>query len=317
MKLGFFGLGRMGANMVERLVRGGHTVIASNRSEGPIREAAEKGAIPARDIQAVVAQLAAPRVVWLMVPSGQVTEDKIRETAALLAPGDIIVDGGNSNFRDSMRRGAELKSRGIRFLDCGTSGGIWGLQVGYCMMAGGDPEAFQVIEPALKTLAPKNGYLLAGPVGAGHFTKMVHNGVEYGMMQAYAEGFELLQASEFKPDLHAVAHLWNQGSVVRSWLLELAEAAFAKDPGLETLQAHVDDSGEGRWTVLEAVNSGVPMPVIAGSLFARFASRDPNGFGLRVLAALRREFGGHPVKVTEKAKAAGISGDAVKSPARP
>ena len=315
MKIGFFGLGRMGANMVERLVKGGHTVIASNRSPGPIEEAAKKGAVPAKDIKELVTKLdTTPKVVWLMVPSGQVTEDKIWETAALLKEGDIIIDGGNSNFRDSMRRGAELKKKGIRFLDCGTSGGIWGLQVGYCMMAGGEPDAFKEIEPAVKTLAPPDGYLLCGPIGAGHFTKMVHNGVEYGMMQAYAEGFELLQACDFKPDLEKVAHLWMQGSVVRSWLLELAERAFAKDPGLATLEAYVDDSGEGRWTVLEAVNAGVPMPIIANSLFTRFYSRADNNFGLRVLAALRREFGGHPVKVTDQAKAAGVTGKAVFSP---
>jgi len=300
--------------MVERLVKGGHTVIASNRSQGPIQEAAAKGAVPAKDMQELVSKLQPPRVVWLMLPAGQVTEDKIRETAPLLSPGDILIDGGNSNFRDSMRRAEELKSVGIRFLDIGTSGGIWGLRVGYCMMAGGDPEAFRIVEPALRTLAPKDGYLLVGPNGAGHFTKMVHNGVEYAMMQAYAEGFDLLKNSPFAPDLRAVAHLWNQGSVVRSWLLELAEGAFAKDPGLETLQAYVEDSGEGRWTVLEAVNSGVCAPAIATSLFLRFLSRQENAFSLRVLAALRREFGGHPVRVTERAKVTGETGAPIKSP---
>jgi 6-phosphogluconate dehydrogenase len=231
-----------------------------------------------------------------MVPAGEATEQIIREVLHLLQSGDIIVDGGNSYFRDSIRRGEEIEDLGILFVDAGTSGGVWGLENGYCMMAGGSEEAFARIEPALKTLAPEDGYAHVGPVGAGHFTKMVHNGIEYAMLEAYAEGFEILEASTFELDLHEIARLWNRGSVVRSWLLELAERAFAKDPHLSQLRGYVEDSGEGRWTVLEAINESVPAPAIALSLFARFASRQDDSFAMKVIAALRNEFGGHAVE---------------------
>jgi 6-phosphogluconate dehydrogenase len=231
-----------------------------------------------------------------MVPAGAPTEQSIKEVAGLLQRGDLVVDGGNSNFRDSMRRGAELEKRGLMFVDAGTSGGVWGLENGYCLMAGGSDAAFARIEPALKTLAPEDGYAHVGPVGAGHFVKMAHNGIEYAMLEAYAEGFEILEASTFELELHEIARLWNRGSVVRSWLLELAERAFAKDPHLSQLRGYVEDSGEGRWTVLEAINESVPAPAIALSLFARFASRQDDSFAMKVIAALRNEFGGHAVK---------------------
>jgi 6-phosphogluconate dehydrogenase len=287
MQIGMVGLGRMGANMAERLRRGGHDVIGYDRDP----KVSQVGTL-----SELVGKLAAPRTVWLMVPAGEATEQIIREVVHLLQSGDIIVDGGNSYFRDSIRRGEELEDLGILFVDAGTSGGVWGLENGYCMMAGGSEEAFARIEPALKTLAPQDGYAHVGPVGAGHFTKMVHNGIEYAMLEAYAEGFEILEASTFELDLHEIARLWNRGSVVRSWLLELAERAFAKDPHLSQLRGYVEDSGEGRWTVLEAINESVPAPAIALSLFARFASRQDDSFAMKVIAALRNEFGGHAVK---------------------
>ena len=287
MKLGMIGLGRMGGNMRERLHRGGHEVIGYRRNP----QAADVGSL-----SELVDGLAAPRTVWVMIPAGDPTEQTIQKLAGLLQKGDLIIDGGNSNFRDSMRRGAELEKQGLLFMDAGTSGGIWGLEIGYCLMVGGGNEAFQRIQPALKTLAPKDGYAHVGPVGAGHFTKMVHNGIEYAMLQAYAEGFEILDASQFELDMHQLAALWNHGSVVRSWLLELAESAFAKDPGLSKVRGYVEDSGEGRWTVFEAINENVPAPAIAASLFARFASRQDDSFAMRMIAALRNEFGGHAVK---------------------
>jgi len=287
MRIGFVGLGRMGGNMAERLRRGGHKVIGYDRNPA----ISDVGSL-----SELVARLVAPRAVWVMVPAGDPTEHTIRELAGLLEAGDLVVDGGNSNFRDSMRRAAELEKRGLLFVDAGTSGGIWGLEIGYCLMVGGSEEAFERIEPALKTLAPENGYAHVGPVGAGHFTKMVHNGIEYAMLQAYAEGFEILHSSQFELNLQQLASLWNHGSVVRSWLLELAESAFAKDPSLSKIRGYVDDSGEGRWTVVEAINEDVPATAIAASLFARFASRQPDSFGMKVIAALRNEFGGHPVR---------------------
>jgi 6-phosphogluconate dehydrogenase len=287
MQIGMVGLGRMGANMAERLRRGGHDVIGYDRDP----KVSQVGTL-----SELVGKLAAPRTVWLMVPAGEATEQIIREVLHLLQSGDIIVDGGNSYFRDSIRRGEEIEDLGILFVDAGTSGGVWGLENGYCMMAGGSEEAFARIEPALKTLAPEDGYAHVGPVGAGHFTKMVHNGIEYAMLEAYAEGFEILEASTFELDLHEIARLWNRGSVVRSWLLELAERAFAKDPHLSQLRGYVEDSGEGGWTVLEAINESVPAPAIALSLFARFASRQDDSFAMKVIAALRNEFGGHAVK---------------------
>jgi 6-phosphogluconate dehydrogenase len=289
MQIGFVGLGRMGGNMVERLRRGDHEVIGYDRNPA-VSEVAS--------LAELVSRLVPPRTVWVMVPAGDPTEQTIQELSTLLGKGDLIVDGGNSRFRDSVRRADELAARGLLFLDAGTSGGIWGLKEGYCLMVGGSEEAFRRIEPALKTLAPEDGYAHVGPCGAGHFTKMVHNGIEYAMLQAYAEGFEILKASSFQPDLHQLAHLWNRGSVVRSWLLELAESAFAKDPDLSKIRGYVDDSGEGRWTVLEAVNESVPAPAIAASLFARFASRQEDSFAMRVIAALRNEFGGHAVKTS-------------------
>ncbi len=287
MQLGMIGLGRMGGNMRERLRRGGHEVIGYARDP----KVADVGSL-----SELVDGLAAPRTVWLMIPAGDPTEQTIQELSGLLQTGDLIVDGGNSNFRDSIRRGAELEKKGLLFMDAGTSGGIWGLQIGYCLMVGGSEEAFRRVEPALKALAPPDGYAHVGPVGAGHFTKMVHNGIEYAMLQAYAEGFEILDASQFDLDLHQIAALWNHGSVVRSWLLELAESAFDKDPDLSKIRGYVEDSGEGRWTVFEAINENVPAPTIAASLFARFVSRQDDSFAMRVIAALRNEFGGHAVK---------------------
>jgi len=296
MEIGFVGLGRMGKNMVLRLLGGKHRVAAWNRSPGPVQEVAAAGAAGASSLEDLVSRLEPPRALWIMVPAGDVTEQMVGKAADLLSKGDILIDGGNSNFKDSVRRASDLAARGLRFLDAGTSGGIWGLKVGYCLMVGGDRSAFDQVEPALKTLAPPDGYLYTGAAGSGHFTKMVHNGVEYAMMQGYAEGFELLRASGYDPDLRAIAHLWNQGSVVRSWLLELAERAFEKDPDLSSIRGYVEDSGEGRWTVQEAIERAVPAPTIALSVFARFQSRQPDAFSMRVLAALRNEFGGHAVK---------------------
>ncbi len=297
MEIGLYGLGRMGANMVRRLVRSGqHRVVAGNRSPGPVDEVVSEGAEGAYSMEEMVEKLSPPRAIWTMVPAGDITEASLLEFAGMMDEGDILIDGGNSYFRDSIRRAEMLHERGLRFLDAGTSGGIWGLQVGYCLMVGGDADAFEHVEPTLKTLAPPDGYLYAGGAGAGHFVKMVHNGVEYGMLQAYAEGFELMQKSQYDLDLHAVSHLWNQGSVVRSWLLELAESAFEKDANLDSIRGYVEDSGEGRWTVLEAINESVPANAIAGSLFARFASRQDDSFAMKVIAALRGEFGGHAVQ---------------------
>jgi 6-phosphogluconate dehydrogenase len=295
MDIGFCGLGKMGANMVRRLLRHGHRLVVWNRTYARAQQMAAEGAEPARTLADLVGALARPRVVWLMVPSAAV-EDLLAELTPLLEAGDVVVDGANSNFHDSVRRQAELAQRGIRFADVGTSGGIWGLHYGYNLMVGGDPETFRTIEPALHSLAPPGGYLHLGRAGAGHFAKMVHNGIEYGLLQAYGEGFEILRASDFDFDLLKVAHLWNQGSVIRSWLLELAEGALARDPGLASIQGYVEDSGEGRWTVLEAIARSVPAPVITLSLMARFASRQPDSFSARFVAALRQEFGGHEVR---------------------
>ena len=298
MEIGLYGLGRMGANMVRRLIQSGeHRVVAGNRSSGPVDEAVSDGAEGAYSMEEIVEKLSSkPRAIWTMVPAGDVTEQALLNFAELMDEGDILIDGGNSYFRDSIRRAQTLRERGIRFLDAGTSGGVWGLEVGYCLMVGGDADAYERVEPALKTLAPKDGYAYLGEAGAGHFTKMVHNGIEYGMLQAYAEGFEILQKSQYDLDLRAISSLWNQGSVVRSWLLELAERAFERDGNLERVRGYVEDSGEGRWTVLEAINEDVPAAAIAGSLFARFASRQDDSFAMKVIAALRGEFGGHAVQ---------------------
>jgi len=297
MDIGIYGLGRMGGNMATRLAQGGHRVVASNRSRGPVDEAVTHGAVAAYTIEELVAALPAPRVLWAMVPSGAVTDETLEEFARHASKGDVFVDGGNSNFRDSMRRAERYTAQGFHYLDIGVSGGIWGLKIGYCMMVGGPAEAVTMVTPLLDTLAPPNGWAHFGKSGAGHFTKMVHNGIEYGMMQAYGEGFELLHASEFGLDLHQVAQVWNQGSVVRSWLLELAERAFAAEgTDLAHIKGYVADSGEGRWTVHEAIDLGVPMTALAHSLFARFSSRQEDSYAMKVAAALRNQFGGHEVK---------------------
>ncbi|MBI4395494.1 MAG: decarboxylating 6-phosphogluconate dehydrogenase [Elusimicrobia bacterium] len=297
MELGFIGLGRMGANMAERLLRGKHRVVAYNRTAAKTQDIMKKGAEGAFSLEELAVKLAKPRAVWIMVPAGDATQKMIDELVPHLAPGDLIIDGGNSRYSDSMRRFQELRGKNIHFMDAGTSGGIWGLKVGYCLMVGGEAEDFRRLEPALATLAPNTeGVLHCGPAGAGHFVKMVHNGIEYGLMQSYAEGFEILKTSPFNLNLKNVSHLWNQGSVVRSWLLELAESAFEKDPDLARISDYVEDSGEGRWTVQQAMDSNVPAPVITYSLFARFLSRQPESFAAKVLAALRAEFGGHAVK---------------------
>ena len=297
MQLGFVGLGRMGGNMVHRLARGGHEVVAFNRSPGPVQEAVRHGAVGASSLEDLVQKLKPPRHIWLMLPAGNVTDDYLNQLMDLCHRGDLFVDGANSRWKDTMARASRIKARGFEFVDCGTSGGIWGLQVGYSIMAGGSPEAFARIEPAVNTLAPEDGYGLVGPNGAGHFTKMVHNGIEYGMMQAYAEGFQILQQSEYGLDLGQVGKIWQHGSVVRSWLLDLAVSAFQKDPKLERLEGWVDDSGEGRWTIEAAIDEDVPAPIITMALFSRFYSRDRNSFSWRVLAALRNEFGGHAIRV--------------------
>ena len=297
MQCGIIGLGRMGANMARRLLRGGHDVVVANRSPEPVERLTAEGAEGAPSIGELVERLRRPRSIWLSLPAGDVTELTLQQLAPLCAHGDAIVDAGNSFYRDTIRRSAWLTERGLGFLDQGTSGGIWGLELGYCLMIGGVREQFERLEPAFKTLAPADGYLHIGPSGSGHFVKMVHNGIEYGMLQAYGEGFEILHASDFQDlDLQAIAHLWNQGSVVRSWLLELAERAFANEPELSSIRGYVEDSGEGRWTVLEAVDKDVPAPVLALSLLMRFRSRQVDSFGAKVIAALRNEFGGHAVK---------------------
>jgi 6-phosphogluconate dehydrogenase len=301
MEIGFVGLGRMGKNLVLRLLAGGHRVVAWNRSSEPMAEVIAKGATAARDFADLVAQLTPPRVVWVMLPAGDVTEKTLGDLAPLFARGDILVDGGNAHYKDSRRRAAELAARGLMFVDAGTSGGIWGLEIGYCLMVGGERAAVDRIAPVLATLAPPDGFLHVGGPGAGHFVKMVHNGIEYGMMQAYAEGFELIRASDYAPDLGQVAHLWNQGSVVRSWLLELAERALRADPELARLDDYVEDSGEGRWTVTESIERAVPLPVLTLALQMRFRSRQSESFAGKMLAALRREFGGHAVRAAESA----------------
>ncbi|HEY4868724.1 MAG TPA: decarboxylating 6-phosphogluconate dehydrogenase [Candidatus Dormibacteraeota bacterium] len=306
MQIGFVGLGKMGANMVHRLRRDGdHAVVAYDPNPQARQTVETFGARTVASLVDLIPGLQPPRGVWIMVPSGTITEDTVEQLRASLEPGDTIIDGGNSNYHDTMARAQRCQEKGIALVDAGTSGGIWGLQVGYCLMVGGEREPVERFRPIFETLAPPDGFLHVGPSGAGHFVKMVHNGVEYGMLQAYAEGFSILQA---KPDfgeldLHGIAHLWNQGSVVRSWLLELAERAFERDPQLRELRGWVADSGEGRWTVEEAIELSVPAPIIALSLMARFQSRLPDGFGNKVIAALRNEFGGHPVKAEEPAAA--------------
>jgi 6-phosphogluconate dehydrogenase len=296
MQLGFVGLGKMGGNMVERLLGDNHEMVIYNRTPAKVQEYAKKGAVPSSSLTDLVAKLKGRKAVWLMVPSGVPVDENIKDLLPLLSKNDIIVDGGNSYYKDTVRRFNELAAKGIHYVDCGTSGGIWGLKNGYCLMIGGDKDPVQYLDPVFKTLAPPDGYLNCGASGSGHLVKMIHNGIEYGMMQAYAEGFDILRASPYGLDLPKVAHLWNQGSVVRSWLLELAENALENDPRLEKLEPWVADSGEGRWTVFESIERDVPAPVLALSLQMRFASRDKNSFAHRMLAALRNEFGGHAVK---------------------
>ena len=296
MELGMIGLGRMGANMVRRLLEWKHRGVTYDRDPKQVAAIVAEGAVGAKDFEDVVRQLKTPRAIWSMVPTGEPTQQVVDQLGRLLKAGDTIVDGGNSFYQDSIRRAEQLKEKGIRFLDAGTSGGIWGLEIGYCLMVGGETAAFAQMEPVFQTLAPKEGYLHVGPSGAGHFVKMVHNGIEYGMLQAYAEGFALMNAAQFPLDAAKISKLWNQGSVVRSWLLELAQRALDKNPKLSSIQGYVEDSGEGRWTVEEAVKLGVPVPVIAASLFQRFRSREKEDFGDKLIAALRNEFGGHAVK---------------------
>ena len=296
MQIAIVGLGRMGGNMVRRLLGGGHQVVAFDRDPAAVERLVKEGATGASSLADLVGKLTGPRAVWVMVPSGAPTASTVQELAGLLSANDIVIDGGNSNYKDSVRHAEELAKKNIRWLDAGTSGGVWGLEVGYCLMVGGDKSAYEHVLPALTTLAPKDGLGYFGAAGAGHYAKMVHNGIEYAMMQAYAEGFELLKECPYKYDLRDITRVWNRGSVVRSWLLELAERAFLKDPELAELKGYVEDSGEGRWTLNECVKNAVAAPTIAAALFARFASRKENAFGLRVLAALRNQFGGHAVK---------------------
>jgi 6-phosphogluconate dehydrogenase len=296
MKLGMVGLGRMGANMTTRLLLDAHQVVVYDRSPDAVAREAAEGATGSTSLADLVSQLSPPRAVWIMVPSGKPTDDTVSELLGLLAPGDVIIDGGNSNFRDSQARCTAAKAKGIDFVDAGTSGGVWGLKNGYCLMVGGDAAAVKKVEPIFLSLAPKDGYAYVGASGAGHFSKMVHNGIEYGMLSAYGEGFEILEKSEFGYDLHQLADLWLHASVVRSWLLELAELAFRADPKLTDIRGYVDDSGEGRWTVQAAIDESVPAPVITMALLSRFVSRQEESFSAKVIAALRNEFGGHAVK---------------------
>jgi 6-phosphogluconate dehydrogenase len=302
MRVAMVGLGRMGMNMARRLLKGGHEVVAFNRTPARTEELAEEGAMAAYSLEEAVEKLAPPRIIWLMLPAGQVVEAHVNGLAKMLSAGDIVVDGGNTDYRDDIRRAEILDQKGIRFMDVGVSGGIWGLEKGYCLMAGGDRETYDSIEPLFKTLAPDKGYLYCGPVGAGHFVKMVHNGIEYGMMQAYGEGFEILEASPYAESMNYadVAGLWNRGSVIRSWLLELAEAAFSRDRRLDDIRGYIEDSGEGRWTVRQALDTGVSAPVIALSLMQRFSTQREDSFSNKVVAALRREFGGHAVAPSSK-----------------
>ncbi|TKR32957.1 decarboxylating 6-phosphogluconate dehydrogenase [Luteimonas gilva] len=299
MDIGMIGLGRMGANMAERLLRGGHRVHGFDAVEAARDAAKARGIAPAESLQALIAALPSPRAVWLMVPAGAIVDDTIAALRPLLARGDIVIDGGNSRYQDSMRRAESLAADGIRYVDCGTSGGVWGLQEGYSLMLGGDEAAIEALHPILKTLAPSadQGWGRVGPSGAGHFAKMVHNGIEYGLMQAYAEGFAILQRKQdFAFDLHQVAEIWRTGSVVRSWLLDLTADALAKNPTMEGIAPWVSDSGEGRWTVAEAIALDVPAPVITLSLLERLRSRDDDSFADKLLSAMRNQFGGHAVK---------------------
>jgi 6-phosphogluconate dehydrogenase len=296
MRIGMIGLGKMGANMVERLLKGGHEVVAYDLHEEALKAAAAQGAETATSLEDLAGKLTAPKAAWVMLPSGHVTDYAVEQLAALFSKGDVIVDGGNSNYKEWIALSDKIAKTGVGLVDAGTSGGVWGLTEGYCLMVGGTDESVAVVEPALLTLAPKDGYAHVGPVGAGHFVKMVHNGIEYGLMQAYAEGFEIMgKASEFDLDLHEIAAIWRYGSVVRSWLLDLAERALRPGAGFDDIKGVVADSGEGRWTAQEAIDRGVSAPVIATSLFTRFASQEPDSYQLKMLSALRNQFGGHAV----------------------
>ena len=296
MDIGFIGLGKMGMNMVTRLSQGGHRVVAYDRSTTLITEAEGKGATASSSLEDMIAQLPRPRAVWVMVPSGQPTEDTVQHLRTILDDNDIVIDGGNTKFHDDVRRAANLQKRGIHYVDAGTSGGIWGLQIGYCLMMGGENEPVNRLSPILTTLAPENGWAHVGGHGAGHYVKMVHNGIEYSMMQGYAEGFELMSKSDYKLNLATIADLWMHGSVVRSWLLELAAGALKDDPKLDSLKGYVQDSGEGRWMIMEALEKDVPVPTLTTALFTRFRSRQETSFAEKMLAALRKAFGGHSVR---------------------
>ena len=305
MKIGMVGLGKMGANMTERLIEKGHEVVAFDLNADARASVASKGAETAATLDEMVSKLPSPRVAWVMVPAGDATNSTIDTLKNLMSSGDVVIDGGNSNYKEAAPTAESLKTKGVGFIDAGTSGGVWGLANGYCLMVGGTPEDVALCEPIFLALAPEGGYARVGPVGAGHFVKMIHNGIEYGLMQAYAEGFEIMdKAHEFNLDLHEIASIWRYGSVVRSWLLELAERALAPGSGFENIEGYVVDSGEGKWTAQEALDRDVPAPVITLSLFRRFASREPNAFSNRLVAALRNQFGGHAV-VTEATDGAG------------
>jgi 6-phosphogluconate dehydrogenase len=296
MELGFIGLGKMGMNMVTRLQQGRHRVVAYDRTADLVKQAEGVGCVGAASLEDMIAKLKAPRVVWIMVPSGPPTEETVKKVASLLASGDTIIDGGNTNFHDDVRRAAELAKKSIHYADAGTSGGIWGLKLGYCLMVGGEKSVVDRLAPIFKTLAPEDGWAYMGGHGAGHYVKMVHNGIEYSMMQGYAEGFELMSKSEYKLDLARIADLWMQGSVVRSWLLELTAGALKENPTLDGLKGYVQDSGEGRWTILDAIDKDVPVPTLTAALFTRFRSRQEESFAEKLLAAMRNAFGGHAVR---------------------
>ena len=296
MEIGFVGLGKMGMNMVTRLQRDRHRVVVYDRTAELIKQAEGQGCVGASSLAELVSKLATPRALWIMVPSGAPTEETVRTVAALLQAGDVIIDGGNTRFHDDVRRAAELKKKSIHYIDAGTSGGVWGLKLGYCLMIGGEKDVVMRLEPIFKTLAPENGWAYMGSHGAGHYVKMVHNGIEYSMMQGYAEGFELMSKSEYNLDLAKIADLLMHGSVVRSWLLELAAGALKQDPKLEGLKGYVPDSGEGRWMILDAIEKDVPVPTLTTALFTRFRSRQEQSFAEKMLAALRNAFGGHAVR---------------------
>jgi 6-phosphogluconate dehydrogenase len=297
------GLGRMGANMTTRLLQGGHDVVVFDRNPDAVATAASSGAVASGSLSELVSKLnGSPKVVWIMVPAGKPTDDTIDELTGLLGRGDVIVDGGNTNWKDGLTAYERCKAKGVSLVDAGTSGGVWGLKEGYCLMVGGDDAAVNACEPVFLTLAPEGGYAHVGPAGAGHFSKMVHNGIEYGMLQAYGEGFEILRSSQFDFDLHQLASIWRYGSVIRSWLLDLAVLAFQEDPDLKNIRGWVDDTGEGRWTVQAAIDENVPAPVITLSLLARFASRQDESYSAKVIAALRNQFGGHAVKAEAAVK---------------